>query len=135
MRYIKREAGDHIDVKRGLHMTKKQKDFADKVLEGKNPTQAAFEAYGHKPNQRTTSSVVAYQNLRNEAVVVYLQGEGYDAATRIVELSKTAKNETVKLNANKDILDRANIGVRQGAVAAVQINFQADREEFGGEES
>ena len=131
MRYIKREAGDHIDVKRGLHMTRKQKDFADKVLEGKNPTQAAFEAYGHRPDQRPTSSSVAYLNMHNEAVVVYLRGEGYDAATRIVELSKSAKNETVKLNANKDILDRANIGVRSGAVAAVQINFNEDREKYG----
>ena len=130
MRYIKRENGDWIDPKKGLHMTKKQKDFADKVLEGKNPTQAAFEAYGHRPNQRTTSMQTAYQNLRNEAIVVYLRGEGYDAATRIVELSKTATNETVKLNANKDILDRSGIGVRPGAVAAVQINFNEDREKY-----
>ena len=111
-------------------MTKKQKDFADKVLEGKNPTQAAFEAYGHRPDQRTTSSVVAYQNLHNEAVVSYMRGEGYDAATRIVELSKTAKNEAVKLKANTEILDRANIGVRHGAVSAVQINFDRLRKEY-----
>ena len=114
-------------------ITHEQRVFADKVLEGVNATQAAVEAFGiTKPEERKRASKVAARTLRKEAVIQYFNEQSKGAATRIVEISKKEENDMVKLNANKEILDRAGMGVKQfGAIAAVQINFDADREEFG----
>jgi hypothetical protein len=64
-----------------------------------------------------------------DEVIKYLEKQGYGAATRIVKLSKEAENETVRLNANKDILDRVDVGVKQ-PVNAFQFNFNKVREEY-----
>ena len=114
-------------------LTVREKRFADRVLEGKSQTQAATEAYGYPldGSRRSAASTIGSLNMKKERVIRYLSEQGHGAATRIVQMSKNAKNEAVKLNANKDILDRAQIGVKQGPTTAVQINFGADREEFG----
>ena len=114
-------------------ITPREKRFVDNLLEGKSQTQAVIEAYNHPPDKpRQSASALSTILMKRERVVKYLTQQSQGAATRIVRLSKDAKTETVQLNANKDILDRANIGVNKGPVAAVQINFGADREEFGG---
>ena len=116
-------------VRKSRPITLEQIKFSDNVLEGMNPTQAAVQAYGY--DNRRLASLTAHNNLKSTAVLNYLHNQGYGAARRVVKLSKKAKNETVKLNANKDILDRAQIGVRPaGQVAAVQINFGELREKY-----
>lgn len=120
--------------RRGNLFTPQKKAFARKIVEGKTPTQAAMEVYGYKDinnlAERKKAQILAERNLKDEKVLAYIHHEGYGAATRIVQLSKDADNETVKLNANKDILDRAQIGVRQGPAVAVQINFAEERERY-----
>ena len=52
------------------------------------------------------------------------------AAKKIAFLGQSAKNETVLLNANKDILDRAGIGIQKGTTTAIQINIEELRERY-----
>lgn len=112
-----------VELTEGL--TTKQKRFADALLEGKGRTEAALEAYDIKAvDTERVASVIAADNLGKPAILKYLENHGLGAATRIVELSKDAKNETVRLNANKDVLDRVGIGVRNNnVIVPVQINF------------
>ncbi len=118
-----------------IELTKKQKKFADGILEGKNGTDAALDAYDIDPNSkdvRNNAAMIASYNLTTKRVLAYLEAAGYGAASRIVKMSKSAKNETVKLNANKDILDRVGLGVKKDNLAVgVQINFNDDKEQFG----
>ena len=111
--------------------TPRENRFIKNVLEGKSQTDAVIEAYNFGPEKsRQAASALGTILMKRERVVKRFVELGYGAATRIEELSKDAKNEAVKLNANKEILDRAGIGVRQGPVAAVQINFDRLREEY-----
>lgn len=109
----------------------REQRYADNRLEGKSNTQAAVEAYGYEDN-RPLASNTGSRNLKRAKVIRYLDNQAHGAATRIVTISKRSRNETVKLNANKDILDRAQIGPRYGPVIPIQINIENDRREFGG---
>jgi len=96
-------------------LTKKEKGFADDYLETGEQTKAILDNYdiGSKGGKTTeeakkrTASSMANENLKKLDIQKYLKEHAGGAITRIEKLSKTAKNETVKLNANKDILDRA----------------------------
>jgi len=110
-------------------LTRKEKAFADELLEGKNGTEAAKQTYNVA--DENSAAVVASKNLRKVKIIQYLEKQGYGAATRIVKLSKKARNETVRLNANKDILDRAKIGVRENStIVPIQVNINNDKDEF-----
>src|SRR3989344_676145 len=110
-------------------LTPKQKKFADLIIEGRNGTDAAVEAYGL--TNRNSAAVTASRNMRLGKVREYFTDQGYGAATRIVKLSKEAKSEAVRLSANIDILDRIGIGVKKQEVAlGEQINFGEDRDEY-----
>lgn len=88
-----------------MALTPKQQGFADDYLETGNGTQSALNNYDTEdPN---TAGAIAHENLRKPKIRQYLENEAEGAVGRIAELSKTAENEAVKLNANKDILDRA----------------------------
>jgi hypothetical protein len=115
-----------------IELTRKEKLFADGILEGKKKFQAALDVYDiNAVDKRRSAGVVASVNLHKERVIKYLTRQGYGAAARIVKMSKNAKNETVRLSANQDILDRANIGnEKNGPIVPIQINFNDAREEF-----
>ena len=111
-------------------ITPKQKEFADGLLSGKDKGEAAIDAYDiESENKMGVGGAIATQNLKKLKVIEYVESQGYGAATRIVKLSKEAKNENVMLSANKDILDRVNIGVKQ-PINAFLFNFNSDKEEF-----
>lgn len=113
-----------------IKLSRKEKLFADGILEGKNKGESAIDSYNIKSsNKGNVGGSIASQNLKKLKIIKYLEENGYGAATRIVKLSKNAKNETVKLNANKDILDRIGSGVKQ-PINAFQFNFNNDKEEF-----
>ena len=108
-------------------LTRKEKLFADGLLEGKDKGEAAIDVYDiESDNKVNVGGAIATQNLKKLKIIQYLEENGYGAATRIVKLSKDAQNETVRLNANKDILDRSNIGVKQ-PINAFQFNFNSDK--------
>src|SRR3990167_10198355 len=102
------------------NLTKLEKDFADKVLDGGGSTRSMQELTG---TSYMVAAVKASNMMKNERVVRYLTNQSKGAASRIVVLSKKAENETVRLNANKDILDRANVGTRPTTVVATQVNI------------
>src|SRR3990167_10805393 len=60
--------------------------------------------------------------------MTYLQRQARGAAERIIQLSKTAESESVKLNANQDILDRTGIREyepeeKKPSPTSIQINI------------
>ena len=87
----------------------------EKYLETGKKGASAIKAYdlGSKGGSDTqekliqVAGAIATENLKKPKVKQYLEDNAEGATLRIVELSKKAKNEAVKLNANKDILDRA----------------------------
>lgn len=88
-------------------LTAREQVFADRILAGDTQTHAAIVAYERRPE---TAGSKATQVMRRERVIAYLSRQARGAAERIVLLSKTAESESVRLDANQDILDRANVG-------------------------
>jgi len=96
-------------------LTKKQKDFADQFIETGNQRQSIKDSYdlGSKGGKTDPESLdnladqMAQETLSKPKVIKYIEGLAPKAVLNIEELADKAKNENVKLNANKDILDRA----------------------------
>lgn len=66
-----------------------------------------------------------------EVAMRIIEANAPKAAKQIIRLSDKAKNETVSLNASKDILDRAGVGTKSNQpIVPIQINFGTDKEEF-----
>ena len=115
-------------------LTKKEKGFADDILMGAENRQAIKNNYnlGSKGGDPAKKDLVADQmaneTLKKPKVRAYLEENAVGASNRIVELSKNAENETVKLNANKDILDRAGYKPTEkqehsGSIIIEKINY------------
>lgn len=90
---------------KGDKLTHKQKIYADNYLETGNGTQSALKAYD--TTSYKTANVISAENLKKPSVIEYLKSQAQKAAERVIVLAESAENETVRLNANKDILDRA----------------------------
>lgn len=103
-------------------ITKKQKDFADEYLETGNATKSALKAYDTE--DENTASSIGSNNTRKHNIIEYLEEQSEGAANRIIELSKTAKNENVKLNSNKDILDRAGYKPKEKVEHSGQLTIK-----------
>jgi phage terminase small subunit len=88
-----------------IKLTKKEKEFADEYLATGNGTRSALKAYDTE-SLRVAASI-ASENLTKPDIRAYIEEHASGAMSRIVELSYSAENETVKLKANQDILDRA----------------------------
>lgn len=87
-------------------LTRKQEAFAREYIDNNgNGAKAALKAYDTEDNG--TARVIASQNLTKYNVIEYIQSKASKAASNVFTLANKAKNETVRLNANKDILDRA----------------------------
>ena len=86
-------------------LTKKQKGFADDYVDTGNATKSALKNYDTE--DYFTAGNIASDNLKKPKIIEYIEANADNAMSRIVEISIKAKNETVKLNANKDIVDRA----------------------------
>lgn len=95
-------------------LTIKQQKFCDAYIETGNGSEAARQAYdiGGKggplvdSNKETSAGAISGENLKKPSIRGYLDSEVKAAKLRIVELSKTAMMEPVRLAANKDICDR-----------------------------
>jgi phage terminase small subunit len=85
--------------------TKKQRGFAKDYVESGNGTQAALKNYD--TNKPGTAKSIASENLTKPNVRVLIDGYAQKATQNIQKLAETAENESVRLNANKDQLDRA----------------------------
>lgn len=105
-------------------LTKKEKNFAKEYLELGNGTQAALKTYDTA--NENVAAAIASENLRKQKIIDYLSSKAERAAIRVEELAENAENETVKLNANKDILDRAGFKPKEDSTPQtqnIQINI------------
>lgn len=101
-----------------VKITNKQKKFIDEYLNIGNATEAAMQAY--KPKNRATARSIGSENLTKPNIRAYLEEKGANAAAMIYKLSQKAKNEAVRLNASRDILDR--VGYFVNKATAIEIN-------------
>lgn len=86
-------------------LTPKQKGFVRDYLETKNGTEAAIKNYN--TDDENTAGVIAWENLRKPKIIQAIKEASSIAKDSIIELAQHAKNEAVRLQASKDILDRA----------------------------
>src|SRR5438552_3585478 len=85
-------------------LSPKQEGFVRDYLETGNATEAAARNYDVV--DRATASNIGYENVRKPQIMAKLQSWADKASDNIYTLANKATNETVKLNANRDILDR-----------------------------
>jgi phage terminase small subunit len=102
-------------MKQHISLTSKQKKFAETYLEIGNATEAADRAY--KPKNRNTAHAIGAENLRKPTIREFLKRYAREAASTVYKLSQSAKSEAVRLNASKDILDRAGYFVDKSETA------------------
>lgn len=101
-------------------LTKKEKEFADRVLETGSQRQAYLQTYdtkGHIPTVDPNASRIASK----EHVANYLEAKLETAKSIIENLALNASNEAVRLQAAKDMADRI-----EGKPVQRQINANAD---------
>lgn len=79
--------------------------FVEKYLETWNATESADLVYNTK--SRNVSKSIWSENLSKPDIKALIEAMAEWAMSRIEQLSLNAKNESVKYQANKDILDRA----------------------------
>jgi len=101
-------------------LTKKQKDFADKLLETGDQRQAYIEAYDTNGNIQTVDPE-ASKTTRKPQVQAYLDQQVSMAKNIIADLAQNASNEAVRLQAAKDMIDRA-----EGKPIQRNMNANAD---------
>lgn len=86
-------------------ITKKQKEFADEYLQTGNATQSALKVYD--TDSLDVAKSIGSENLTKPNVEKYLQEKSLKAAEVINEIMIHGENDNVRLNAAKDVLDRA----------------------------
>lgn len=93
-----------------------EKKFADLVIATDRLKDSAAAVYPQLSNPSTK----AQQLMNKDVVREYIQSQAMGAATRITKIAMKSRNLGVKLNANKDILDRAGYKPQE---AQVNINM------------
>lgn len=106
-------------------ITLKQKRLADNYLLTGNKTQSALKAYN--TTNYNTARMLGTREIAKDSVREYIRSKSEDAASRIYNLAMKSKNETVSLNASKDILDRAGYKpVDKHQSVKLNVNIKAD---------
>lgn len=85
-------------------LTPKQDKFLKRYLETGNGTQAAIETY--ETDSREVASAIASENLRKPSILEKFKAAQDIAHATIVALATGAENESVRLKAAQDIVDR-----------------------------
>ena len=83
----------------------KQKAFAERWVATGNATQAVKEVYNVTSEDSAKS--LGSENLAKENVIAYIKQIAPTAAKVVHDLMLFSENDTVRLNASKDMLDRA----------------------------
>lgn len=117
-------------------LTKKQKKFADLLIENKDdmnyrPTDAILDSYN--VTDKKLGAVMANENLKNPNIILYTEQHIDRATKNIVDIANDSDlNPSVRLKANQDILDRTQGKASQSTtveskVLNINIDFtQAD---------
>lgn len=103
-------------------LTKKQRGFVKDYLDTGNGTLAVKENY--KVANDNVAANIASMNLRKAKIQESIQNHAEDAESMVYKLSQTSKQDFIKLNASKDILDRAGYGaIAKSESKALQVNL------------
>lgn len=108
-------------------MTTKAKETIDEYLETGDLTQAVRNNYDTVSS--STVSAIASKLRESPTVREYLETASRPAVETIFNLSQNAEAEAVKLNASKDILDRAGYKPVE-KVQSVSLEIKGDVEDF-----
>ena len=108
--------------------TLKQRKFAQAYINNNgNGTQAVYNA-GYNVMDYTSARALASENLTKLSVLNMIQGFAPTAQGNIEILANKAKNESVRLQANKDIMDRAGfMPVHKSETKQINIEINDDR--------
>ncbi len=87
------------------NLTKKQKGFVKDYIDTGNGTQSILKNYDTEDER--VASVMAVENLAKPSIREALENHAEKAESMVYNLSQNAEAEAVRLNASKDILDRA----------------------------
>ena len=104
-------------------LSKKEKGFADDYIETGNGTLAIKKNYDVSSDNSAGS--MATQNLRKLKIQEYIASKAEDASTMIYDLSQNGEAEIIRLNASKDILDRAGF---KPIDKSVNLNLEIETE-------
>jgi len=86
-------------------LTPKQKGFVRDYLQTGNATQAVMRNYNvDKPE---VAASIGSENLRKPNIMGYIEDKSERAAEIIYDIAENGEGDVVRLNASKDILDRA----------------------------
>lgn len=110
------------------HVSPRQKKFVEAYLKGGNATQAVIDA-GYSSSNREVANVQGVKLLKNEKVWALIESSAEMAQGNVVKLANQAKNESVRLTANKDILDRAGFAPVT-RTQTTTINIAIDNQKF-----
>lgn len=102
-------------------LTPKEKKFADEIINGTQQREAYKKAYNVKTKNLKTIDPNASRIASKKQVELYLANKVNNAKTIIEKLAESANNEAVRLQAAKDIIDRA-----EGKPVQRQINANTD---------
>jgi phage terminase small subunit len=113
-------------------LTRKQKAFADHLLD--NPKHSATEAaqQSYLVSDRNTAKSIAAENLTKPAIQLYMNQHIDKAKETVVNLLDSEKDE-IKLRASQDILDRSHGKATQRTEVkqqSVNINLTFDNAEY-----
>jgi phage terminase small subunit len=116
-------------IKRVTRPSMKLLKFAENYTKNGNATQAVIDA-GYNVNGRVVAGNIGYENLKKPQVWEMINSFSPNAVDNIEYLANKAKNESVRLNANKDILDRAGFNPIN-KTEQTNINIEVSDERFG----
>ena len=122
------------------YLSKKEKGFADAILEGEEKRQSIKDNYklGSKGGSKTqdqlnkTADAMGQETFNKPRIQAYLENNAYEAATRVVVISKKVEeNPAIALNANKDILDRAGFKpVEKSESKSISVEVKIENKEL-----
>lgn len=104
-------------------LTKKQKGFVKDYLDTGIGSLAVKKHYNVVDD--ATARSIASENLTKPNIRQYLEDRASDAAEMVYQLSQEATGEAIRLNASKDILDRAGYAPMEKSVV-MNINYTPD---------
>jgi phage terminase small subunit len=94
-------------------LSKKQREFVKEYIDTGHGTNSALKAYDITLEGKTkveierTASTIAWENLGKPKIIKAIQDASSIAQSVVVELAQNSSNDSVRLGASKDILDRA----------------------------
>ena len=106
-------------------LKKKEKGFVKSYLGTGNGTLAVRENYDVANDN--VAGVMAHRLLKKAKIQDYIADHAEDAEAMIYKLSQTGEQESIRLNASKDILDRAGfVAVAKSESTNTNLNVNVD---------